>query len=204
MHADGPRLLNEDRDRTVAMEALLLTPAVPLDELTHRSPGAYVLLYRGDLPLYELARRPRGRTDLRSISEAGGAPIYVGAATSLAERRGRHEKNLAPCSDIGDDDLLAVALPTSSVAGAFYIERLLMATFRPVWNEPFVSGFGSKPQGASRTRHQRVPRWSVLHPGRHRSVAATDAGHRRRLQQQVVDHLNRTVNDALRVAMPER
>jgi hypothetical protein len=98
--------------------------------------------------------------------------------------------------------LLVVALPTRTLAGALYLERLVMDVFRPVWNQPFLSGFGSKPQGTTRTRHQRIPRWSVLHPGRH-SVPQTVLNEQRdRLAQRVAEHLQATVSDPFGRAVP--
>lgn len=195
MPIDALDVLNEKRDRCRAIEAVLATAPVPLAELIDPAPGTYVLLYRGALDLYSRLRRPCHQDDLRSMSEAGGAPIYVGSASSLRERRRRHERNVRACIDVDSNDLLVVALPTRTLAGALYVERLLMDAFRPVWNQPFLSGFGSKPQGTTRTRHQRIPRWSVLHPGRHSVPQTANDEQRARLAQRVTEHLQATVSD---------
>ena len=196
--------LNEKRHCERAIEAALCASPVRLEEVTTSSPGTYLLLYTGNLPLYDRVRRPGGSDDVRSISEAGGAPVYVGSAQSLCERRGRHENNLRRCHDITTDDLLIITLPAPSEAGARHVELLLMATFRPVWNEPFVSGFGSKPQGTSRTKHQRPPKWSILHPGRHATAGVEYSERREALRQRVDQHLEHTVSDTFRIALPAR
>ena len=196
--------LNEKLHCERALETALFASPVPLEEVTTSSPGTYLLLYTGNLAMYGRLRRPGGSGDLRAISEAGGAPVYVGSAKSLCERRGRHENNLRRCHDISTDDLLIITLPTPSEAGARYVEQLLMDTFRPVWNESFVSGFGSKPQGISRTLHQRPPKWSILHPGRHATAGVEYSERREALRQRVDQHLEHTVSDTFRIALPPR
>ena len=127
----------------------------------------------------------------------------MGSAKELRERAGRYRTKLRECVDLHVDEMLVVAMPTTSHAGALYIEGLLIAAFAPVWNEPWLSGFGSKPQGATRTRHQRVSAWQTLHPTTgiravhgHRSDAVADLDARTR------SHLKLTVPAAMTIALP--
>ena len=156
-------LLDERRHLVVAAEHVLNAPVLPLDAVTARGPGAYLLLYCGSLEIYApIAYRGEGG----SIVQDGGFPIYTGSAASLRERRQRHQRNLRGLEDVDEDDLRIIAVPTPSKAGAVYLEQLFIDAFRPAWNEPWLAGFGSKRQGKTRERGQRVSAWNVLHPGR--------------------------------------
>lgn len=195
-------LLDEVRNLTCALEATLTTPPVPLAELDANAPGAYVMLYCGDLDVYARLRRPGGRDDLRPIAAGGGAPLYVGSAKELRERAGRYRTKLRGCIDVHVEDMLVVAMPTASHAGALYVEGLLIAAFAPVWNEPWLSGFGSKPQGSIRTRHQRVSAWQTLHPAVNDCGApAADTSSAAHLRTRAANHLNLTVPGALTIAL---
>lgn len=189
-------LLDEKHHRTVAIEALLWTPPVTLSDVTADSPGSYVLLYSGALSLYDRLRPDPSRVQRRDpLVISGGAPLYVGKARSLGVRMSQHIKYLQSCLDVSSEDLMVIALPTASEAGALYIEGLLAAAYRPVWNQPWLSGFGSKPQGVTRTRHQRVPPWSVLHPGRRVLDERVHRPAREELRCRVTRHLAGAVGD---------
>lgn len=169
-----------------------------LCEVTERGPGAYLMLYCGDLDMYAPVARSADRT---SIIDAGGYPIYAGSASSLRERRQRHVLNLRGLRDLSEDDLRLVVIPTTSVAGALYVEELFIKAFQPVWNQPWLAGFGSKRQGRVRERGQRVSAWNVLHPGRYVDPAAPmPATTRAELSAKVVDHLERTVSATYQTA----
>lgn len=165
-HGRAAMLLDERGDLLRGVEAALHRRPLPLDEVVDPSPGAYLLLYRGSLDQYRRVARPGGVGDRRSMVEGGGYPAYAGSAATLRQRARRHVLNVRPCADIAADDLVMVTLPTAAPAGALYVESALIASFRPVWNQPWLSGFGSQPQGAAHRRHQRVPAWNILHPGR--------------------------------------
>lgn len=165
-HDTAAMLLDERGDLLRGVEAALLCRPLPLDEVTDPSPGGYLLLYRGELDCYQRLARPGGVDDRRCLIEAGGYPIYAGSASALGQRARRHVLNVRACVDISSDDLMMVTLPTATPAGALYLEAMLIAAFRPVWNQAWLAGFGSQPQGSARRRHQRVPAWNVLHPGR--------------------------------------
>lgn len=175
-------LIDERRDLAVAAEHAVNAPVRHLDAVATRGPGAYLLLYCGSLKIYaSVAYRGNGG----SIVQEGGFPIYVGSAASLRERRQRHQRNLRGLVDMSEADLRIVAVPTPSKAGAVYLEQLFIDAFLPVWNEPWLAGFGSKRQGKTRERGQRVSPWNVLHPGRHideraplPSASANDLAHR--------------------------
>jgi len=189
----GP-LLDERGDLLRGLAAALHRPPLPLTAITDPSPGAYLLLYRGPLDEFRRVARPGGVDDRRSMVEGGGYPIYAGSASSLGQRVRRHVLNLRPCVDVTADDLLMVPLPTATPAGALYVEAALISSLRPVWNEAWLAGFGSQPQGAARRRHQRVPPWNVLHPGRRFDSAAPRPDiTREALADRVVEFLAATV-----------
>lgn len=189
--------LNETRDLINALEAALTTPPIELAEMDARRPGAYLMLYRGRLPYYARVQRPGGRRDRRPIATGGGAPIYIGSASQLRGRTGRYMKKL-PCSiNVSADDLLVVPMPTSSHAGALYLEGLLIAAFQPVWNQPWLAGFGSQPQGRTRVTHQRASAWSRFHM----RAGHEDPDADRALVTRIRQHLDLTVPDALRRTM---
>jgi len=197
-------LLDEQRDLASAVEAVLFAAPVRLEELSHRSPGAYVLLYVGDVECYQRLRRPGGRNDRRPIASAGGAPIYIGSARDLGERRNRHVANLAGCVDISPADLLIIALPTATKAGGVYLETALIdSVFHPIWNTPVLSGFGSRRQGRSREQHQRVSTWNLLHPGRHVHAKAPRPDiDLNDLRTKVRHHIAATVTDPFTISTP--
>ncbi len=157
-------LLDERRHLAHAAEAAIGGRVQHLSEVAERGPGAYLMLYCGDLDMYARAARAGGPT---SLLEGGGYPIYAGSAASLIERRQRHVRNLEGLIDLSEDDLRIVLVPTTSEAGAGYVEKLFIRAFEPVWNQPWLAGFGSKRQGRIRERGQRVSPWNVLHPGRY-------------------------------------
>lgn len=190
-----PRL-DERRHLITASEEALSARVLPLAALRTPAPGAYLLLYRGTNEIYQpITYRGAGG----SIVEEGGYPIYAGSAVSLRERRRRHQRNLVGLRDLAEDDLRIVAVSTLSKAGAVYLEQLFIDAFRPVWNEPWLAGFGSKRQGRTREQGQRVSPWNVLHPGRfvdHRAPRPTVT--RDQLHRRVADHLTSTVSAAFR------
>ena len=190
-------LLDERRHLVVAAEHALNAPVLPLDAVTARGPGAYLLLYCGPLDIYtSIAYRGEGG----SIVRDGGFPIYAGSAASLRERRQRHQRNLRGLRDVNEDDLRIVVAPTPSKAGAVYLEQLFIDAFRPVWNEPWLAGFGSKRQGRTRERGQRVSAWNLLHPGRYVDVLAPrSAVTNEQLAERVRGYLT---NDLLRSSAP--
>lgn len=116
-------------------------------------PAAYLLYYRGSLPLY----RPLVRT---------GEPIYVGSAKNVSRRLGEHRWSLDAVADLKADDFEVQVLILETYEAAVYAESRLIAEYRPVWNSSDFAGFGSKHQGRSRAATQRPSKWDILHPGR--------------------------------------
>lgn len=122
------------------------------------SPGGYLLF---------LSPAPWGAADpLRMYGPLllrGEQPIYAGSAVNLAERERRHLKTLGGAADFDLPRLRILPLVTTSVAAALYVEAVLTAVLRPVFNEPNLSGLGSRCQGALRVRGQRVSAFDCLH-----------------------------------------
>lgn len=145
-------MIDETAVRDELLDMVHRTTPEPLTTINPTGdPGTYLLVYAGALALY----RPIARH----------WPIYVGSAISLSERMGRHRRNLADVEDLDIGDFAVVTIPTCSHHLGVYLEALATTEFRPVWNQPFLSGFGSRFQGRARA-HQRRAAWSVLHPGR--------------------------------------
>jgi hypothetical protein len=159
-------MLDESGDRARVIDAAINGRPVPLSDVTARNPGAYLMLYRGDLELLAPLRRPGGRHSTGSIAEDGGYPIYGGSAIQLRDRFSRHIRRLTPVKSLPPDDLLAVPLPTQTWDGAIYVERLILSAFDLLLNQSWLAGFGSREQGRSREKHQKVAPFNVLFPGR--------------------------------------
>lgn len=125
--------------------------AVALDTLDlPTGPGAYLIRHAGNHPLY---RRFKDQ------------PIYVGRTANLRHRIRTHRRTLEQAVDLNANDFTVVCIGTESRAIAALYEELLIAHFRPVWNQPPVAGFGNRDPGARR-RQQRVSPFDRLHPGR--------------------------------------
>lgn len=162
---------------TVLDEALY-RPRVCLPDVVNvtRSAGIYLLFYATDEPV----------PCLRPVAD-GTYPVYVGSATNLRDRLGRHRRYCQPVPRLsGGADLHALYVETPSHGSSLYCEALV-DRLRPVFNH-VLTGFGSKPQGAKRTT-QRMNAFSVLFPGRVVGSGApgiTSA----RLERQVACHLD--------------
>lgn len=161
-------------------EALLESEPVPLGTIpTVAGSGVYAIYYTGNHPAYS------------ALSEANRegrwwAPIYVGKAIPQGGRKGvtidddnaelprgralharlrEHADSIrAASASLSIDDFYCRFL----VVDEIWIplgENLLISRFMPVWNK-VVDGFGNHDPGAGR-RSGLVPRWDVLHPGRH-------------------------------------
>jgi len=132
--------------------------------------GIYALYYSGRSALYRLIADPPHRV-----------PIYVGKAIysgrrkgfvtgvqgggsqPLAKRLGEHVWSISKARNLslGDFSYKMLVLKQVWIPLA---ERILIETFRPVWNA-VVDGFGNHPPGGGRTT-MRCPKWDTLHPGR--------------------------------------
>lgn len=135
-----------------------------LDEMVHSSrrtlddenfpvgPGVYAI-FCIDAPQYR-------RCEALS---AGQWPIYLGTARSCSDRVHRHRIKVRKVPSLGGGDRLrVVTLELPSRAAALYGECLLIHALRPLWNQGFISGFGSMPQGRNRA-HQSPSPWRVVH-----------------------------------------
>ncbi len=143
-----------------------------------RAPGIYLLFYVGSLRTY------------RQVSD-GSYPVYIGAATNLAERITRHRRSTQPVRNLRSGrDLTVISVPLESHPAALYLEGLIHRRLQPCWNQPWLAGFGSRFQGNSRTR-QIEPAWSVLHPGR-RVARGPAASQPHELRSLLVQHLRAT------------
>lgn len=162
----GPGMLDESGDEARVIDCALHAAPTRFGHVISSAPGAYLVLYEGELDFLAPLRRPAAGSNAGSIAEAGGYPLYAGSAKSLKERFRRHGKNLAPIPSLPVSDLLVVPLPTHTWDAATYAERILIRVFEPLLNQPWLAGFGSRAQGRSRERTQRVAPFNVLFPGR--------------------------------------
>lgn len=177
-------LLDESRDTRGAVSAITGQPLTRLGESAPTSPGFYVIAYDGEAEPYDSVRASGTTLD------CGGWPLYAGAARDLRERMASHANALRDHPELPADDFVFACVSTASRAGAGYLEALVIAELRPVWNEKWVHGFGSKQQG-SRRSGQQISLWDTLHPGR--AVSATLERNAGDLREQVAAHLGVTV-----------
>lgn len=180
---ESPALFDESDDALRILDAVIQLPRQPLlESRVTTQAGIYLLFYDGPLAVYT------------RIAD-GSYPVYVGAAVNLAERLTRHRRNLRRVDNLdGGDHLHVLTMATESCAGALYAESLIGHLLAPVWNQPFLSGFGSRAQGANRTG-QAPPPWDVLHPGRRVGRGPTTVT-TALLERAARDHLARTVRPA--------
>ena len=162
------------------IEHIEWTDPTPLAEIeASDGPGIYVMtLYRSRLKCYE-----------RLVDR--GHVVYAGSSgTSLAIRMQRHATSVADIRnlDVADVGVIAVGLPSGSASLA--VERLLQDAYRPLWNQRFLLGFGSRYQGSTRAT-QATPPFNVLHPGR-RSGSGACRLTRHEIVDSAVAHLEST------------
>jgi len=188
------RMLDEEHDQCRVLDTAINASPVALTAVNIIcQPGAYALLYGGDVECLSRARRPEGRHATGSIAVGGGFPVYVGSAKRLAERLRRHVRNLVAVVDLDVEDFVAVLLPTRTFAGGRYAEELLIDGFGvPVLNGA-VKGFGSRHQGRQRVS-QRISEFNVLFPGR-KACTGPATVTAAILRERVVAHLAATVPD---------
>lgn len=169
----------------VVLDEAMRSPKQPLDssERWERTPGIYFVFYRGALAPYS------------AVADAT-YPVYIGSAQDLGERFRRHRRNTAAVVSLhGGRDLLLLPAVLHSHAAARYVEALLVQRLEPCWNQTWLSGFGSRPQGATRAG-QVPPPWNALHPGR--TVGkGDDLISRSLVRRRLVSHLAGTVRPGL-------
>jgi hypothetical protein len=132
---------------------VLAQPLFPLDPANAPGPvsGVYLLYYSGNHPRYE--RR------------AKEVPIYSGRSLpDVGDRIRTHCKSLDDVWDLerGDFQFRYLALPEFFVLGT---EEALIKKYRPWWNLPEFSGFGTVGFGARYPMAQPTS-WDFIHPGR--------------------------------------
>ncbi len=181
-----PRTRWDELDiEAVVLDQAMRSPKQPLDssERWERTPGIYFVFYRGELAPYRL------------VADAT-YPVYIGSAQDLGERFRRHRRNTSTVANLhGGRDLLLLPAVLHSHAAARYIEALLVQRLEPCWNQTWLGGFGSRPQGATRLG-QVPPPWNALHPGR--AVGnGTDRISRSGLRRRLVSHLTETARPGL-------
>jgi hypothetical protein len=153
-------LWNEQEVLCDLIDTVEQLPAQRLDrcELPN-TPAVYVWSYCSDRPT-------EGRCHLELYMQylRGSAwPVYIGSsATSARSRRLRHLATLAEVRDVAAVDVEVVALTMPSPAAALYAEALLQRAYRPLWNESWLAGLGSRDQGRAR-RTQRRSAFAVVH-----------------------------------------
>lgn len=117
-----------------------------------RVSGVYGLYYIGRNSLY----LPISRT---------GIPIYVGHTGDLTARTKNHANSCDAGFGLATKDFELVTVPMPGRLRK-YAEDLFIEKFDPLWNRTWLSGFGSKDQGESRSESQRPTAFDRLHPGR--------------------------------------
>jgi hypothetical protein len=158
----------EKRELARTVEAALLdTQSQPLGEVPEfLGTGIYVLYYDGphDLylpisgtatPIYVGKAVPRGARTARNDDSVVGK--------ELRDRIDEHRESITWAADLDPADFYVRYLVTDELFISL-AERLMIRSFRPVWNR-VVDGFGNHDPGAGRY-DQRVSPWDTLHPGR--------------------------------------
>lgn len=139
---------------TDVFDEAMWAPREPLCSDWRAVPAVYLHFYVGALPEYEA---------LTTSTRRGTWPIYVGSTTDLRDRMGRYRKKLESTANLDTDDVLVAAIACASLAHARFAEQLLLDVLgTAVWNQPWLAGYGSQPQGAN--RNCRPSPWRTLHP----------------------------------------
>ncbi len=165
-------------DATDTLDEALWAGRFPLFSEWAPTPATYLFFYVGSLPLY---------APLTADCAAGTWPIYIGSTRDLRDRMSRHRRTLLTAVDVTADDLVVAALPRPSLAHALFAEHLLLEILETIlWNQTWLAGFGSRPQGAR--RRGRLSPWRTLH---------ADAAPTRQTERAV---LTNRVSEFLRIA----
>jgi Eco29kI restriction endonuclease len=154
-------------------EALLEGPIQGLGNIPQfEGAGIYVIYYKGPFEPYQL---------MAQRNEQGPTwPIYIGKAVPAGARTGRrlsteiagpvlcnrlaeHADSIRAARNLDIDDFNCRYLTVDDIWIPL-AETLLIARFRPVWNQE-LHGFGNHDPGSGRYSGLR-PLWDVLHPGR--------------------------------------
>jgi hypothetical protein len=144
--------------------------------------GVYVIYYAGPFQPYSPI----------SVSPDTGevnTPIYVGKAipkgsrkgltkdsgvgTALRERLRQHATSVDEAENLELRDFWLRYLTVEDIWIPLG-ERVLIETFRPLWNRA-IDGFGNKDPGRRRATQFKSP-WDVLHPGRAFADKLADSG----------------------------
>ncbi|WP_343613255.1 Eco29kI family restriction endonuclease [Novosphingobium sp.] len=178
-------------------DALLAQPVYPLGEIPpFEGAGIYVIYYKGLFPAYQ----PIARAN----AEEARWPIYIGKAIPQGGRKGASlmasARGKALYNRLADhrDSIRDVENGSGSLAIADFQARyltvddiwiplgesLLIAKFRPLWNQT-LDGFGNHDPGKGRYNGLR-PLWDHLHPGRE---WATRCAARSETTEEVVEKL---------------
>jgi hypothetical protein len=178
-------------------DALLAQPVYPLGEIPpFEGAGIYVIYYKGPFPAYQ----PIAKAN----AEEARWPIYIGkaipsggrkGASLMASARGKALYNrLADHRDsIRDAENGSGTLAIADFQARYLTvddiwiplgESLLIAKFRPLWNQT-LDGFGNHDPGKGRYNGLR-PLWDHLHPGRE---WATRCAARNETAEEVVEKL---------------
>ena len=150
--------------------ALLLQPPLPLADLEpFVGAGVYAIYYAGDFAAYAPVS-----------SDDCAIPIYVGKAVPAGARQGKlgltvnpgralysrlrdHQKSITNAENLDVSHFWCRYLVVEDIWIPLG-ESLLIAHFRPVWNQA-LDGFGIHTPGRGRFGSRRSD-WDELHPGR--------------------------------------
>jgi len=156
--------------KSVVRALLQKEPQALTRNLEIEGAGIYALYYTGRSALYRLIADPPHRVPIyvgKAIysgrRKGAVAAVHGGRSQPLAKRLGEHIWSITKARNlsVGDFSYKMLVLKQVWIPLA---ERILIETFRPVWNA-VVDGFGNHPPGGGRTKMRR-PKWDTLHPGR--------------------------------------
>lgn len=133
--------------------------------------GVYGLYYLGNNKLYiSLAKQANHNK-----------PIYIGKAVSTGRRTGiireqemsvsgrfrDHAQSINAADNLRIEDFLCrfIFIGAEEEGLIDALESGLIKKFQPIWNSPYLAGFGNHDPGSGRYNQQRSF-WDTLHPGR--------------------------------------
>lgn len=157
--------------------------------------GVYSLYYFGDYLLYApVAAQNKATSD---------QPIYIGKAVSTGRRTGasreqemsiagrvkEHAQSIKATSNLNIEDVRCrfIFLQGAEEDLIEVLESRLIKKYRPLWNSPYLAGFGNHDPGSGRYNQQRSA-WDVIHPGR---AWANRLRENRRSEEEILANVSR-------------
>ena len=139
--------------------------------------------------VYAIFLNPSFKFPIYQEAISNNAAVYFGSAKNLAKRMNDYRNRLSNrVASMPLDALLVAGLSMHCRFEAEAVESRFIESDKPVWNQTWMSGFGSKVQGKNRQKQKKQP-WDELHPGRKGTAKGLPKHARHELADMVGDHL---------------